>query len=202
MGCRGRDLGVAAGRRQAEDGVVRIVERMQDVVRRARMVGFPVEDLLRDRGCPHPGAQSGWILGRPGIGAAPVSDPEQGKRVEGGSLEVVRVRAMDCIHRGAVGPVAVGFLAFAVQRPHRVQVGLFARAGRRCCGQPGQDRTGRRSVLRVAPERVVVGQRLAPIGHGEVRLDPGGGAELLQRDRVPERMQCRDATHEVGLGLL
>ena len=70
VGRRRRDLGVAPRGRQSQDGVVRVVERVEDVVRRARMVGFLAVDLLGDRGGAHPGPQSGRVAGAAAVSPA------------------------------------------------------------------------------------------------------------------------------------
>jgi hypothetical protein len=122
--------------------------------------------------------------------------------VEGGGLEVVRVLAAQPLHGGGVGAVALGLLAGAVEQPDRVEPGLLPRGDAGRGGRdPGQDLPCGVGLLQIAPDRMVVGHRLSPGGHREAWLDPAGGAEFLQRDRVPEGMQRGDATQEPVLRL-
>ena len=59
----GRDLRVRSSRAKAERGMNRVVEGVDDVVRRARVVGISEEDVLRQRAGAHVG---GHVAGAPG----------------------------------------------------------------------------------------------------------------------------------------
>ncbi len=166
---RRRDLGIAARGRERQDGVVRIVERMQSVVGATRMVGLPAVDLLRDRSGLHPGPKGAR---RPAIRrAAGIGDPEQGERVECGRLQVVRVLAVDILHGRDVSPIARCLLALAVERLDGLDVASLAWSDVRRVRKAGENLSPGVGILRIAPDRVIVRHRLGPIGHGEARLD-------------------------------
>jgi hypothetical protein len=191
-----------AGGRQGKNGMIWIVEGMQDVMRCPRMVWFAAEYLLGDRGGLHPDPQGSRIAGCSALRSAAVGQPEERQRMESGRLAVVRVLPMDPLHGGRICPIARRLLARTVECPDRVEIGALARHNVQSVRQPGQHLPSGLHVLRVTPDRVVVGHGLAPIGHGEVWLDRLGGAKLFQRLRIPEGMQRGEAAQEVALPLL
>ena len=62
-------------------------------------------------------------------------------------------------------------------------------------------REPRRVAILLAPQRMVVGHRLAPVGHGEVRIDRLHLDERLARILVLEAVQQQHRADEGLLGL-
>ena len=163
----GGDLGVAVRGLESERSVLGIVERMDHVVRRARMVWLLLEELDRDRAGLHLPVEAG-------LSAA--DQTEIGKRVERLGLVVFRVRLGEPPHRLVVELVAFVLVAGAVEDFHGVQIkpltlggglGPALGAGR---PEPLQDVARGADVL-LGPQWVVVADRLTPVGEGEIGVD-------------------------------
>ena len=57
-------------------------------------------------------------------------------------------------------------------------------------------------MILLGPERMIVGHRLAPVAHREVRIDFRRFTKRLERFLVPERMQRREPAQKVRLRFL
>ena len=147
--------------------MIGVVERVDDEVRRARVLRILPIHLLDDRRRESLAAEA--------LVAGP-HRAEQRQRVEGGHLVIVRPLGIQPRHGVGVGVVARELVAWRVEQP----IGgadeglLLGRAG--LCDSALQRRrdlleralSGLRVLLR--PQRVVVAHRLAPVGHHEVRI--------------------------------
>ncbi len=189
-----RDLGVGPRRLQPEGCVHGIVEGVDDVVGRSRVVGIGVEDGLSDGGRARVGREVALAVGA----------PQDRQRVEGARLHVRGMGGRQPGHRAHVRRVPLRLGSLAVQDVERREVRRLPLGGRprppcrrrgRVAGQRGQ----RRLLVLLPPERVVVGHRLAPVRHGEVRVlllsRPKGERRILEL----EGMEEEDALDEVGL---
>ena len=199
VGNGGRDVGEAIGRRQRQRRVHRIVEGVDDVVGRARVIRIALEDAERDR--------SGQDVQPEGVVAERAHRLQQGQGVERGHLVVVRMLPVEPLHRFHVGDPALLELALAEQFLDRVQEAQFtlvASLGRPLLARLAEPRQGfpRRVQIPLGQQRVVVGERLTPVGEGEVGLDLLRGLKLFARLLVAEAVENRDAADEVLLRLL
>ena len=198
VGSRRGDLRVGAGRGQREDGMVGIVERVDDEVRRARVFRIALEDVLGNRRRLHRGAHR--LLARP-------RRPEKRQRIERRNLVIARVLLVQSFHRRGIGDVARVLVARAEQHVDRLDEPSLA-ACRRLCGAPGRGRcqplehpAGRSDIL-LRPQRMVVAHRFAPVGEREprialLRLAEGLGGrvelEIVQRFHPDEKSALRRA---------
>jgi hypothetical protein len=101
---------------------------------------------------------------------------EKRQRVERGSVRIVRIGAMELRHRIRVREVAGLLVGVAVEDLDGTDVRLFPR-----CSAAGEARLARRrqprqgfargAAVLLHPHRMVVGHRLAPIGHREAGID-------------------------------
>ena len=96
-GARG-DLRIRPRGREPQRGVRRIVERVDDVVRRARVIGIPPQHLLGERAGAHV---------RRNV-ARPLAQPQERERVERAGLEIARVGRRQTAHGRGVERVAPG----------------------------------------------------------------------------------------------
>ena len=172
---RGRDARVDPRRLQTHRGMLAVVERVERVVRRTRMLGILFQDRRRNRA----GLQRDG-----GVPFAAWNRGEQRQRIECRRLVVVRKAGGEGAHALGVRAAARRLVAGAVQLLHRVEVALLARGRRlglprrRVRRQPRQRRA--RLVGRlVQPERLIVRERFAPVRHRKA------GVDLL---RLPERV--------------
>ncbi len=179
----GSDLRVPAGRLECEDGVVRRVAGVDEVVRRARVIGIALEDALRDRRRPH------LLL----HAAARVRVDRE--RVEERHLIVLRqlaVQAGEPIHPRPAPRLIQGTRRLDQAALHRRQLRV-----RRNLRQRGP---ARRGVL-LAPDRMIVRHRLAPesdrAGRGFLGLD-----ERLAGVLVDEGVQREHAFQDALLACL
>ena len=110
---------------EAERRVRRVVEGVDDVVRRAGVVGIRLEHLLGERAGAH--------VGRHVAGA--LAQAQERQRVERLGFEIVGIARRQPAHGRGVERVAPGLAAVAVQNLHRVEVPPLARRrarARRC----------------------------------------------------------------------
>jgi len=118
-----------------------------------------------------------------------------------GGVDVVRIALVERGHGVGVAEIALLLGAAAIedfQGAQIVALALGLRLGQPHLGrgaEPGQDGACRIEVL-LHPHRVGEGQRLAPEGHGEVRVDLLRRAELLRRVGVLEVVQQREPAQE------
>jgi hypothetical protein len=101
-----RDLGIGARGVETQNRVIRIVERVDDVVRGARMLRIALEDLLRDRRGLHRVACVA-DAGAPGA--------EQRQCIQTRDFVVRRVFRVELAHDAGVGDVARQLVAGAEQ---------------------------------------------------------------------------------------
>ena len=137
--------------------------------------------------------------------ATVVTGAEDRQRVEGARIGIVRILAHELLHGVAVRVVTLTLVAVAVHHFDRVQVVALAlgaglgvarlsrRAERRQCGTRGVP-------ILLLPDRVVVSLSLAPIGHGEVRIDLMRCLERLASVFVFEAVQQQQPAYEHVLG--
>jgi hypothetical protein len=82
VGRFGGDFSIAPRGRKRQDGVRRVIEGMKDIVRRAGVIGLLSINLQRDGGRSHPGLQRSRVLR--------AYAPQQGERIKGGGLQILR----------------------------------------------------------------------------------------------------------------
>ncbi len=193
---RGRDLGEAMGRLQGERRVQRVVEGVDRVVHRAGMIGVVLEQPERD-GAGADVEALAQITGRR-------HRAQHGERVVRGHLRVVRILLVEALHRLHVADPALDVRALAPQDLHGVEKALLSvrrrfGAALRPRRREALQHAARLGGVHLGDQRVVVGERLAPVRHGEVRIDRLGGLELLDRLLPAEAVQDRHAAQEVVL---
>ena len=190
----GRDHGIRPGRRQTERRTDRVVVAMDQEVRRARVVRVVPEYLFSDGGGPQVRRHV----------PHPLTQAEQGERVEDLGF-AVRGEARDQPLQGErVRRVSLRFRAVAVEDFDGFEIRLLP--GRRRLGAPGGGRraealegcAGGAQVLLV-PDRMRVGERLAPIGEGESGIEALRLAESLRRVPVLEAVQQQHTADELRL---
>ena len=201
-GVRGgrRNLPVGLGVAQAKRRVRRVVVGMDQVVHRPGMQRVRADHILDDGRRAHVGGEV----------APAVAGAEQRERVERLHFQIVGIPVVHPAHVGGIGRIARQLLALAVERldgaqPHLLLVvaglGQALVSARAQPAERGAGRVGRR----LAPERVVVCHRLAPIGHRERRSGLLSLHERLFRIVVLERVEKKHAANEsvlsrAGLG--
>ena len=192
---RRRDADVVAGHPQPQRRVDRVVVTVNRVVQRTGMQRVLLQYLLADGARPH-------VLGV----VAPVGLHEDVQGVERRRVQIVGVFLVQRPQRFHVSEVALVLGAFPEQDLDARQVVLLPLGPHPCRprlrrgSHPLQHGPG---PLRVgsAPEAVFPGQRFAPVGHAEIRID---GQRLLERGacvRVFEIVKLQQATQERRLGL-
>ena len=182
-------------RLQRTGGVRGIVHCMDPVVRRAGILRVEVEDALGDRSRAQVSRHVAHAL----------AAPHQCQRMEQLCVVVTWIVLGQAFHRLVVMRVAERLcVAARIQDFHGGKIGLFAR--RRCLGRAGSGRgtepaqcraTGIRVEL--VPDAVVVRHRLAPVGHGEVRIQLLGLAESLRGIGIFEQVQQQRTAQERSL---
>ncbi len=199
QGVTGRrgNLRVRACGVQRPRGVLPIVERVNDEVRRTRMIGVLPEHGFRELARLQPRVLDDRMDSLRG---------EHGQCIKEGSLVIVWVRFVEAAHGLLVCEIAGRLVARTVKNFERSEVGLLAR-GWGACGarsrsgsEPSENASSRSRILGI-PDALVVGHRLAPVGHGKVRLEGLRLLELLQCVEVAEAVQPGDALQEMGLRL-
>ncbi|MCG3159312.1 MAG: hypothetical protein JMDDDDMK_00298 [Acidobacteria bacterium] len=125
---------------------------------------------------------------------------KQRERIERRRFQIVRIIAVNLLHRRSVSQIARQLVAFAVQDAKRVNKGFFA-AGELAGAFDFRQSLAPRFVILLPPEWMVVGHRLAPIAHREIGVGFRRGLKSLQRLFVPERMERGDSTQEIALSL-
>ena len=166
---RRRDLRVDARGAKAERRVDRIVVRVNEVVRKARMIRMRGKNRFENCGRPHIDGEV----------AAVMRGSQQRQRIKCRRIHVVRILSRQARQRLGKREVAAVLVAVAVQDfdgAHVIPLALglrfrHPRIGRRCKPCEGCER---RVAVLLHPHRVRVGHRFAPVGHGEV------GVELLR----------------------
>ena len=168
--CRGSDLRILVRRIERDGSVNRVVVRVDDVVRGARMVRVRAEHHLRDRARLHVCANA--VL-TPHFGA------HQSERVERCRLVIFGIVLPELGHPVGVRERALFRRARPVQELDRLEVASLAVV--RCFVEPLflgageflECRTTRRDVggARRKMMAFVVAQRFAPIGKEEIRVD-------------------------------
>ena len=164
---RRRDLGVDAGRPQAQRRVHRVVVGVDEVVRRARVVRALGEHVLGDGGGFHVDGEV----------AALVRRAEKRERVEGAGVEVVGEVLGQLAHRLGVAVVTVLLRPLAEQDRQRGEVGALAVAG--AFGRHAEQGRKRGVAVLALPDRVVVRHRLAPGGRCKAGVYLAGLLECL-----------------------
>src|SRR5256885_273349 len=98
--------------------MVRIIERVDGVVRSTGVVGALVEYVERNRACLDPGAELAFGLAGRG---------EEGERKEARRSQILGVVQLESLVGGGVGLVAGRLLASSVENRHGVQIRPFTR---------------------------------------------------------------------------
>ena len=175
-----------------------IVEGVDHVVRRARVVRLALEEVGDDGAGLHLPVEARL---------AASDESEVGKRVERLGLVVLGMRLGEPPHGLVVELVALVLVTGAVEDLDGVHVEALA-LGRGLgpafgAGGPEalQDVPGGADVL-LRPQRMVVADRLAPVGEGEVRIDLLGVLEGFSGFLVPEAVERRDTALEGVLSRL
>ena len=163
--CR-RNLRIRAGGRQSQNGVIGIVERMDDEVRGARMFRIPLEDVFRNGGSLHRVPHG--LLAR-------TSRAEQRQRVQHRNFVVGGILLVQPFHRRGVGDVALVFVAGAKQDIDRFDEAPFPAGGRfrrarRCRRRETFEHAARGCDILLRPERVIETHRFAPVREREARI--------------------------------
>ena len=204
-----RRLGVGAGGRQREMRVGRIVVVVQKVVQCARMPGVRPQHLFENRRHARLGRAAGK---RRAVSLVRIHRTrqssrhcaEQRQRIEGGDFRIVRELRVVRRHRARVRGTPRGDVAGAKQRFDGGQEPAFAFGAGLGRPRDGVRRQARQDAPRggdvfVLPERLVVGHRLAPVGHRETRIDllclDEGGVGVF----VFEVVECGDADEKFGV---
>jgi hypothetical protein len=176
--------------------VPRVVDPVDQVVRGARVFRIFAEYALRNRRAQHVGRD----VANAGLHA------EQGQRVKKLDFVVLGIGRSQLLHGAHVGPVALFLAAGPVQQLQRGDEALFAGDGSSGAARLGrgaqlaQCRSAGLKVLLV-PDRVVPGHRLAPVGHGEIRIERLRLEKTLTGIRIFEEMQQQHALDKSLLGL-
>jgi hypothetical protein len=194
--CGRRDLRVRACGRKAKRRMIRIVERVDDEVRRARMVRVLLEHLLYDGRRERLTAKT--------LVAGP-HRAEQRQRIQRGDLVVVRRLFIHARHRVRVRLIARELVARRVEQLiDGFDVRLLLR--QLCLREPAiecrrelAERLFRRVDIYLRPERMVVAHRLAPIGERESRIRLLGFPERFGRLVELEAVKVLHAFDERGL---
>ena len=173
-----------------------IVEGVERVVRGAGMLGV----LLQDRG--HDGA---GLQRHVGIALAFGNRRQQRERVERCRLVVVRKLRVERGHAIGIGAVAGGGVALAVEDLDGIEIPLLTRGRRLRLARGARRREARergaRAVdLLIQPQRLIVRERFAPVGHREAGIDLLRFAERVDRGVVLEAVKVQDRADECRLG--
>ncbi len=188
------DRRIHARRAHPEGRVHRVVVAVDQVVRGARMLRVPREDVLDHRRGPDVRRDVPAVF----------AGPQNRQPVERGRVEVVRIALVQALHCLRVGAVAVGLLAVRVELLDRGQIHLLA-LGRRLRQPPGLrgrealERLARGVAVALLPERVVVRHGLAPVRHREPRIRRLCLAEFLGGVGVLEAVEQQDPPQKGGL---
>ena len=198
VGHRRRNPGKNVRRRQGDRGVQRIIEGVDYIVRGAGMVGVPVEYAKGNRPGPH--LESEAVVSE-GPRAA-----QHGQRMEGGDLVVHRVLLVQTGHRLHVGDPALAPSTFSPQVFDGFEKALFAGGGRLGptffrSGAQALQHCARRVGVGLGLQRMIVGERLAPVGQRKVRIDGLRSLELPDRLLPSEAVKNGYAAQEVLLRL-
>ena len=197
MGCSGRNLRVHLRGGQSQDGVFRVVVGVNDEVRCAWMLRIAREHLQRDRTGMH-------LPAKPSITAA--DSAEQGEGIQRRNLVVFGKNLMQMLHGLGIGDVPGKLVAGAVEDIHRFhEIPLasgrrLSRTGLRCRRIPGQGRMGRFAIL-FSPQRMVVAERLTPMGQSKNGVDGLRFTKGLAGIFEFKTVQCFHAGQERGLRL-
>ena len=188
----GRDSGVPARGAKAQRRVGRIVVRVNQIVREARVIGMRRERLFESSGGLHVDRRVASTMRR----------SEERETVERGGVDVVRKRSTDAAHLLEIREVARLFVACAVQRLERAQIRTlpvcfaFGDSIASARAETLED-AARAAEILFHPHRMVLRHRLAPIGHGERRIDllrlpeRAGGIVVLEVVELSETVQER-----------
>ena len=174
----------------------RIVEGVNDHVRRPRMLRIAAEDRLRDRARAHVGGDI----------AHPLREAEERGGVQDLRLVVVGIVVRHALHDDGIQRIAARLGPGAIERFRCGEVVLLPGGGGggsargRVAGEPAQHRPCGIQVLLV-PHLVRVGERLAPVCHGESRIDRLCAPERLGSLPVLEAVQQEDAAYKERLRL-
>ena len=192
---RGRDLGIRARGPQPQRRVDGVVIGVNQIVRRARVIWMIAEHRLDDRRGSHVESEVA-----PGVGGA-----EQRERVKCRGVGVVRIRTIEIGHRVRIREIARLFVGVAVEDLDGAEVVLLALRLRPCDARLARRRQPRQRFPRGAavllhPHGMVVGHRLAPVGHGEVGIDLLRTAKQIGRRGIFEVVELREAGEKAVLG--
>ena len=178
-------------------GMRGVVGALNEVAVRARVLRVLLQDLERERGHLHSG-----LLAR----ETRQVDAHQRQAVPREGLEIVRVRGAERLHLDRVRQLALALRAGPEERLDGREVapltcrGRLGRAGRRRRSELGQ-RGERLVAVVVAPDGPVLVERLAPVGHDEVRGQLLRGEEVLLRVLVHVEVHGGHALDEAPLRL-
>ena len=171
---------------------------MDRVVRRSWVVRVVGEEPESDRAGPDLQSHAQVTCG---------GDRAQNREcVEGGHLGVVRILSVESLHRLHISDAASDVFALAPQHLDSAKETLLA-LGRRLGHALG---LGRSQALKHAPwlirvhlrdQRMVVRKRLAPIRHGEIRIERLRLLELLDRLVPAEAVKNRDGAKKMLLDI-
>ena len=187
----GGDARVHPSRRQREDGVLGAVERVDDVVRRARVLGVVLEHLERQGPRFH-------LLADVRIVVAVIG--EERERVLERDLVVVRIVAVHRRRGREPGRVRVARQVLLVVGARHPEEGAFLGRERLLSADARERRAPVRGVP-VVPDGLVVGHRVAPRGHGALGVGGEGRGEADVGLIVEERMEGQHPFGEVALAL-
>ena len=179
--------------------MVRIVIVVQQVVQRTGMPGVCLEHALEDAAdlllnLAARQALTAAFGGISGSDQASRHRPQEGERIERRRIGIRRIGRVDACHRVGIRAMAGRRIAVAEEDLHGREVRLLARVARLCRArsrrraQRREHRSRRRDVL-VAPERLVVRQRLAPVREDEPWIDLPRALKRLVRVLVLEVVQ-------------
>ena len=168
-------------------------------MRSTGVIGVCAEYLEGDRAREHAGAKALVTHGPSGT--------QERQSVEGRHFLIFGEALVETTHGLHVGDAALGGARLShEERLHRGDVPLLLRRGGLRQALLGRRAEPQQDVHRVVPillghQWMVVAERLAPVGHGKVRLQLLCRLELLNRLLPAKAVQDSRAAQEVLLGL-
>ena len=202
----GREPCERARGREREVRVLRVVVVVHQIVQRASMLRIRSQYAVEDRRDTRLRVAAGErrAVAFVGVGRADQTArhrAEQGERVQRGDIGIVGLPRVQLAHGVRVVAAARLGVAVAEQAFDRAEPRLLLRAsglrtarGRRGA-EPGQRQPRGFEVL-VAPQRLVVGHRLAPVRHDEAGIELTSLSKSLVRVLVLELMERSESAPE------